>query len=134
MCPQQLELLPIPPKYSHITLVRKDSSLVKHRSVFKTALLVYKFLQSGCCKYLEPFLKPIYSVYKTCRSQSDGVLKVVVSTWNLSLNPYIVCTKLVEVNLMVFCLRSHTLHQYIRIKSILASALHMMAKNLEWSA
>ena len=43
-------------------------------SVFKTALLVDKFLQSGYSTYFEPFLTPRYSVYKTRRSQSDGVL------------------------------------------------------------
>ena len=38
------------------------------------ALLVHKFLQSGYPKYFEPFLKPRDSVYRTCRSQSDGML------------------------------------------------------------
>ena len=47
---------------------------VFHRSVFKTALLVYKFLHSGNPKYFEPFLKPRSSVYRTRSSQSDGVL------------------------------------------------------------
>ena len=63
-------------KYSHITPVRKSLHWlpVLHRSVFKTALLVYKFLHSGHPKYFEPFLKPRHSVYRTCRSQSDGVL------------------------------------------------------------
>ena len=32
----------------------------------------------------------------------------------------------VEVNLMVCCLRSHIVLQYISLKSILALALHMM--------
>ena len=63
-------------KYSHITPVRKSLHWlpVLHRSVFKTALLVYKFLHSGHPKYFEPFLKPKHSVYRTRRSQSDGVL------------------------------------------------------------
>ena len=63
-------------KYSHITPVRKSLHWlpVLHRSVFKTALLVYKFLHSGHPKYFEPFLKPRHSVYRTRRSQSDGVL------------------------------------------------------------
>ena len=63
-------------KYSHITPVRKSLHWlpVLHRSVFKTALLVYKFLHSGHPKYFEPFLKPRHSVYRTRRSQYDGVL------------------------------------------------------------
>ena len=63
-------------KYSHITLVRKSLHWlpIMHRSVFKTALLVYKFLHTGYPKYFEAFLKPRHSVYRTCRSQSDGVL------------------------------------------------------------
>ena len=60
------------------------------------AIFVYKFLHGGHPKYFEPFLKPI--VYTEC----------------------------VEVNLMVCCLMSYILHQYISLKSILASALHMM--------
>ena len=63
-------------KYSHITPVRKSLHWlpVLHCSVFKTALLVYKFLHSGHPKYFELFLKPRHSVYRTRRSQSDGVL------------------------------------------------------------
>ena len=78
-------------KYSYITPVRKSLHWlpVLHRSVFKTALMVYKFLHSGHPKYFETFLKP---------------------------------------NLMVCCLRSHIVLQYIPVslKSILALALHMM--------
>ena len=37
-------------------------------------LLVYKFLHSGYPKYFNSFLIPRYSVYRTCRSQSDDVL------------------------------------------------------------
>ena len=65
-------------------------------------ILVYKFLQSGDPKYL-----------------------------NLSLNPDIMCIELVELNLMAYYLRSHTLHQYINLKSILASALHMMPQGFK---
>ena len=68
-----------------------------HRSVFKTALLVYNLLHSG---------------YQ--------------NTLNLSLDPDTVCTEHLEVNLMVCCSRSHILHQYTNLKSILAPALHMM--------
>ena len=63
-------------KYSHITPVRKSLHWlpIKHHSVFKMALLVYKFLHSGHPKYFEPFLKPRHSVYRMRRSQSEGVL------------------------------------------------------------
>ena len=48
-------------KYSHITPVRKILHwlLIKHRSIFKTALLVYKFLNCSYPKYFAPFHKPI---------------------------------------------------------------------------
>ena len=63
-------------KYSHITSVRKTLHWlpIEHRSIFKTALLVYKFLQSGYSKYFVPFLKPRHMVYNTHKSQADGVL------------------------------------------------------------
>ena len=62
-------------KYSHITPVRKALHWlpIKYRSIFKTAMLVYKFLHSGNPKYFEPFLIPRHSAYNTRRSQSDGI-------------------------------------------------------------
>ena len=62
-------------KYSHITPVRKALHWlpIKYRSIFKTAVLVYKFLHSGNPKYFEPFLIPRHSAYNTRRSQSDGI-------------------------------------------------------------
>ena len=42
-------------------------------NIFKTAMLVYKFLHSGNPKYFEPFLIPRHSAYNTRRSQSDGI-------------------------------------------------------------
>ena len=62
-------------KYSHITPVRRALHwlLIKYRSMFKTAVLVYKFLHSGNPKYFEPFLTPRHSAYNNCRSQSDGI-------------------------------------------------------------
>ena len=62
-------------KYSHITPVRKALHWlpIKYRSIFKTAELVYKFLNSGNPKYFEPFLIPRHSAYNTHRSQSDGM-------------------------------------------------------------
>ena len=71
-----LELLPTPPStHTYITPVRKILHWlpVEHRSIFKTALLVYKFLHCGYPKYFSPFLKPRQSVYKTRKSQADVV-------------------------------------------------------------
>ena len=47
---------------------------IMHRSIFKVAVLVYKFLHSGHPKYFEPFLKPRHSMNRMRRSQSQGVL------------------------------------------------------------
>ena len=60
-------------KYSHITPVRKILHWlsIKYCSIFKTAVLVYKFLHSGNPKYFEPFLIPRHSAYNTRQSQSD---------------------------------------------------------------
>ena len=62
-------------KYSHITPVRKGLHWlpIKHHYVFKTALLVYKFLHSSYPKYFETFLKPRHRVYRIRKSQSDGI-------------------------------------------------------------
>ena len=62
-------------KYSHISPVRKTLHWlpIEHRSIFKTALLVYKFLHRGYPKYFAPFLIPRHSVYNTHKSQADGV-------------------------------------------------------------
>ena len=60
----------------HSTPIRKSLHWLPtmHHSVSKMALLVYKFLHSGYPKYFELFLKPRHSVYRTWRSQSNGVL------------------------------------------------------------
>ena len=62
-------------KYSHITPVRKALHWlpIKYHSIFKTVVLVYKFLHSGNLKCFESFLIPRHSAYNTCRSQSDGM-------------------------------------------------------------
>ena len=62
-------------KYSHITPVRKILHWlpIEQRSIFKTALLAYKFLNCGQPRYFAPFLKPRQSVYNTRKSQADGV-------------------------------------------------------------
>ena len=46
---------------------------VEHRSVFKTATLVYKFLHTGLPKYFAPYI----SSYSTRRSQSGGNFFVI---------------------------------------------------------
>ena len=60
-------------KYSYISPVRKALHWlpIKYRSIFKTAVLVYKFLHWGNPKYFESFLIPRHSAYNTRRSQSD---------------------------------------------------------------
>ena len=62
---------------SHITPVRKILHLLptEHRSIFKTALLVSKFLHSGYPKYFVPFLKPGHSVFTHVKA------KLIVSCW-----------------------------------------------------
>ena len=52
-------------KYSHITPVWKTLHWlpIEHHSIFKTALLVYKFLYRGYPNYFSPFLKPRHSIY-----------------------------------------------------------------------
>ena len=72
-------------RYSHITPVR----------VF-----------IGCLSSIALFSRQPYWCKTFC-------IVVIQNTLNLSLNPDIVCTELIEVNLMTCCLRSHTLDQYI---------------------
>ena len=62
-------------KYSHITPVIKALHWlpIKYHSIFKTAVLVYKFLHSDNSKYFEPFLIPRHSACNTRQSQSDGM-------------------------------------------------------------
>ena len=50
---------------------------VEHRSVFKTATLVYKFLHTGFPKYFAPYISSYSSSYSTRRSQSGGNFLVV---------------------------------------------------------
>ena len=69
-----LELLPTPPS-THTSLLLERLSigrLLNNGSIFKTALLVFKFLHSGYPKYFVPFHKQ--SVYNTRKSPDDGVL------------------------------------------------------------
>ena len=62
-------------KYSRITPFRKILHWlpIEHHSIFKTTLLVYKFLHSVYPKYFVPFLKCIHVVYNTHKSQADVV-------------------------------------------------------------
>ena len=54
-------------KFSHITPFRKALHWlpIKYCSIFKTAVLVCKFLHNGNPKYFEPFLIPRHSAYNT---------------------------------------------------------------------
>ena len=62
-------------KYKHISPVRKKLHwLPIEYHVFKTALLVYKFLHSGTPDYFTPYIKPKKFTYMTCSSQSDGII------------------------------------------------------------
>ena len=47
---------------------------IRHRCIFKTALLVYKYLHTNCPKYFSPFLKVRQCAYNTRLSQSDGII------------------------------------------------------------
>ena len=60
-------------KYSHITPARLALHwlAIKYRSIFKTAMLVYKFLYSDNSKYFEAFLIPRHSAYNTRQSHSS---------------------------------------------------------------
>ena len=46
---------------------------IKYHSMFKTAMIIYKFLHSCNAQYFEPFLIPRHSAYNTRQSQSDGI-------------------------------------------------------------
>ena len=61
---------------SHTTPLRKDIHWlpIRHRCIFKTALLVYKYLHTNCPKYFSPLLKVRRCAYNTRVSQSDGII------------------------------------------------------------
>ena len=60
-------------KYAHVTPILKQLHWlpVKYRCMFKTAILVYKFLHSGSPSYFQPFLSPSSCSYSTRRSHPD---------------------------------------------------------------
>ena len=66
-------------RYTSITPVLKNLHWlpVQHRSVFKTATLVYKFLHTGFPKYFVPYISSYSSSYNTRRSQSGGNFLVI---------------------------------------------------------
>ena len=66
-------------RYTSITPVLKKLHWlpVEHRSVFKTATLVYKFLQTGFPKYFAPYISAYSSSYSTRCSQSGGNFLVI---------------------------------------------------------
>ena len=47
---------------------------IRHCCIFKTALLVYKYLHTNCPKYFSPFLKVRQCAYNTQLSQFDGTI------------------------------------------------------------
>ena len=47
---------------------------IRHRCIFKTALLVYKYLHTNCPKYFSAFLKVRQCACNTRLSQSDGII------------------------------------------------------------
>ena len=65
--------------YTSITPVLKKLHWlpVEHRSVFKTATLVYKFLHTGFPKYFAPYISSYSSSYSTRHSQSCGNFLVI---------------------------------------------------------
>ena len=66
-------------RYTSITPVLKKLNWlpVEHRSVFKIATFVYKFLPSGFPKYFAPYIFSYSSSYSTRRSQSGGNFLVI---------------------------------------------------------
>ena len=68
-------------RYTSITPVLNNLHWlpVEHRSVFKTATLVYKFLHTGFPKYFAPYISSYSSSYSTRRSQSGGNFLVIVN-------------------------------------------------------
>ena len=72
-------ILSITSRYASITPVLKKLHWLpfEHRSVFKTATLVYKFLHTGFPKYFAPCISSYSSSSSTRHSQSDGNFLVV---------------------------------------------------------
>ena len=69
-------LLGLSARYSHATPIRKALHWlpIKQHCIFKTALLVYKFLHTGCPSYFSPFLKTRRSSYNTRASKPGNLL------------------------------------------------------------
>ena len=61
---------------SHTTPLRKALHWLplRHCCIFKTALLVYKYVHTNCPKYFSLFLKVRQCAYNTRLSQSDGII------------------------------------------------------------
>ena len=66
-------------RYTSITPVLKKLHWfpVEHRSVFKIATLVYKFLHTGFTKYFAPYISSYSSSYSTRCNQSGGNFLVI---------------------------------------------------------
>ena len=50
---------------------------VEHGTVFKTAMLVYKFLRNGFSKYFAPYISSYCSYYSSRHSESGGNFPVI---------------------------------------------------------
>ena len=97
-------------RYTSITPVLKNLHWlpVQHRSVFKTATLVYKFLHTGFPKYFAPYISSYSSFYNTRRSQS--VISLSFPSFNpqsinLSNNLVIVLLSMLPLSGMLFLMR-----------------------------
>ena len=60
--------------FSHHSTKKTPSKPIRHHCIFKTALLVYKYLHTNCPRYFSPFLKVRQCAYNTRLSQSDGII------------------------------------------------------------
>ena len=69
----QLDLYQIPvDMLVYLLRLRNCIGFLLHRSVFKTATLVYKFLHTGFPKYFDPYISSYSSSYSTKCIQSGG--------------------------------------------------------------
>ena len=80
MHPNSARIVSNTSRYTSITPVLKKLHWLsaEHCSVFKTAILVYKFLHTGFPKYFAPYICSYSSSYSTRRSQSGGNFLVIL--------------------------------------------------------
>ena len=96
---------------SHITPLRKALHWlpIRHRCIFKTALLVYKYLHTNCPKYFSPFLKVRQCAYNTRLSQSDGII-LHVPQYQPSTNPQSSLVQALHMMLPKYGMNSRTMY------------------------